>query len=440
MRITSRLICLLTPILLVASCGCSKGTTRQSSKSDESATFSALQTGHQALTIAIPVSIDLTDAAADTALSTASAIVQGNTLPSGSKCNLFLERSGHIQQSINGITNVDSVVSAQKLCTEPNGASAYLHEVPVISYCGGIQVVQGCSEIGLPCMIVSGYDVPNQTVEGILWAHEFGHTKGLTHRGDTNALMNPVAAAGHLSVNVQECASLVSAPMLQTAPKILRFQAQSGNISLRDFVHESTSSGEFDILTAKKYGSQSVSQLISLLNSPAEKPYATTIVKLLGILGDDKTVGSLVTYVHKGSGEITPSDYRSKIAAILSIGYIANAHYVHNPIDEDGGPALIFLSKLASTNAADSLLGTWHLKGQELKNRDSDAIRTAVLGLGVSGSPQAAKVLDALTERTESFGLAPQGVEIRDVLDIAKKDNLMVNEQGLEKYYRSSRQ
>ena len=151
MRITSRLICLLTPILLVASCGCSKGTTRQSSKSDESATFSALQTGHQALTIAIPVSIDLTDAAADTALSTASTIVQGNTLPSGSKCNLFLERSGHIQQSINGITNVDSVVSAQKLCTEPNGASAYLHEVPVISYCGGIQVVQGCSEIGLPC-------------------------------------------------------------------------------------------------------------------------------------------------------------------------------------------------------------------------------------------------------------------------------------------------
>jgi hypothetical protein len=283
-------------------------------------------------------------------------------------------------------------------------------------------------------MIVSGYDIPDKNVEGILWAHEFGHTKGLNHRPDANALMNPTAATGHTVVNESECAAMVSPPTFspRTARKGVRFQAQSDGESIKDFVHHN--SGQLDILAAKKYGSSSIPELVTMLNSPEEKHYSTVIIKLLGILGDDETVGTLTDYLRTGSGEITPSEYRAKMASILSIGYLANSHYVRNSKDS-GGPALQFLTKVTSPGSVDQLIGEWRLKGQDEHARDSDVIRTAILALGVSGTPLAADLLDTLAKRTQSFGLVPGEVDMSDVIKLAKQENVRVKEDGLVGYY-----
>jgi hypothetical protein len=43
--------------------------------------------------------------------------------------------------------------------------------------------------------------------EGVLWAHEYGHAKGLPHRPDTDtdALMHPIIEVPHSKISATEC-------------------------------------------------------------------------------------------------------------------------------------------------------------------------------------------------------------------------------------------
>ena len=43
--------------------------------------------------------------------------------------------------------------------------------------------------------------------EGVLWAHEYGHAKGLPHRPDTDtdALMHPIIEVPHAKISAPEC-------------------------------------------------------------------------------------------------------------------------------------------------------------------------------------------------------------------------------------------
>ena len=44
------------------------------------------------------------------------------------------------------------------------------------------------------------------TLEGILWAHEYGHTRGLQHRdADPNAVMNGIIGPTRRRITADEC-------------------------------------------------------------------------------------------------------------------------------------------------------------------------------------------------------------------------------------------
>jgi len=74
--------------------------------------------------------------------------------------------------------------------------------VNMINYCGRFGAFLGCAPVpGESLLVVRS----SRRVEGALWAHEYGHNQGLSHRSVSRALMNPVVTSRTRVVNQQEC-------------------------------------------------------------------------------------------------------------------------------------------------------------------------------------------------------------------------------------------
>ena len=74
-----------------------------------------------------------------------------------------------------------------------------------INWCGNLQPnVIGCAPIPGTSMVVVRF---NAAQESVLWAHEFGHNRGLNHRNVPDVVMNPVIGLSHLRIDPTECAA-----------------------------------------------------------------------------------------------------------------------------------------------------------------------------------------------------------------------------------------
>lgn len=97
-----------------------------------------------------------------------------------------------------------------------------VHQVPAdvkivrsITFCvGEPQGVFGCSwrPKGLRKTMIVTLVGTGSGMEGVLWAHEFGHTTGLMHRKDRDglALMTPEIEAFHRDVTKKECRQFIA--------------------------------------------------------------------------------------------------------------------------------------------------------------------------------------------------------------------------------------
>jgi hypothetical protein len=381
--------------------------------------------------------MDLDDNTADGILRAVSTAIRQNIQTSGTGCNVQLTRSGDVHISSDGINNVDSALIMGTICR----AYGYVHQIPSITFCGGTQDVGGCAPIGYACVIVAAGSQSNQNA---VWAHEYGHTKSLEHRPDAGALMNPNPTSGHFALNPSECAAL-AAPLPTekwiTVPDdlsilVTQSYVRQATSSLKEFVHRN-SSGQFDFSLAMQYGPSVLPKLREMLNSPEEKPNAPTIIKMLGLLGDDDTVSLLKDYVRAGPGEITPLEYRAKMAAIISIGYLANRHYAQRPHD-NGGPAIEFLTSLTKPADVQRLAGEWTLKGQGRRDRDAALIRTGIRALGISGTPPAkSRLEELLANQSILYDIESNHVNLNEVIQTSIEENEAVHRLGLVRYYQT---
>lgn len=64
----------------------------------------------------------------------------------------------------------------------------------------------GCAELPGDSFVVERLSGSSHTeMEGVLWLHEFGHTKNNYHRSDLTAVMNPGINTNHDRINSLEC-------------------------------------------------------------------------------------------------------------------------------------------------------------------------------------------------------------------------------------------
>src|SRR5262249_6043356 len=85
-----------------------------------------------------------------------------------------------------------------------NGLPGRIKVVNQINVCGATisPNIIGCAPIPGSSQVVVRFTAAE---EGILWAHEYGHTRGLNHRNDATAVMNGTISPAHSMVNNQEC-------------------------------------------------------------------------------------------------------------------------------------------------------------------------------------------------------------------------------------------
>lgn len=84
---------------------------------------------------------------------------------------------------------------------------SFVTVVNQINFCTKISPnIVGCAPIPGKWMLVVRLPSSLAGMEGILWAHEYGHTRGLNHRSDSDAVMSSGGLdVTNLKVNATEC-------------------------------------------------------------------------------------------------------------------------------------------------------------------------------------------------------------------------------------------
>jgi len=141
----------------------------------------------------------LSNARADAILSNATTILKTNDGPGDVACNVNLVRSGNITAFTTGNGIINSAANFNAVNSLPGNVKV----VRQINWCGTLAPnIIGCAPVPGTSLVVVRFTA-NQ--EGVLWAHEFGHNKGLPHRNGTNAVMRPTINVNNKRINSTEC-------------------------------------------------------------------------------------------------------------------------------------------------------------------------------------------------------------------------------------------
>ena len=138
---------------------------------------------------------DLTQAQADAIITKMGRILQENDGPDDVPCDVGFVRDGVIDSF--PVPNV--ILSENDFIAAAAGRSDVM-VVERINWCGARgSNIAGCTWLGVSIVQRSAH------YPGKVWAHEFGHRKGLGHRSVRNALMNESVSSTSRRVSQEEC-------------------------------------------------------------------------------------------------------------------------------------------------------------------------------------------------------------------------------------------
>ena len=144
----------------------------------------------------------LNNADADRILTDATRVLVRNDGTGDVACSVRLFRQGNVSAFNNGNGMINSNADFNTI----NGLAGRVKVVNQINWCGGlIPNVIGCAPVPGNSQVVVRFTA-NQ--EGILWAHEYGHTRNLSHVTGATSIMNGTIGTTHTRVTQNECNSM----------------------------------------------------------------------------------------------------------------------------------------------------------------------------------------------------------------------------------------
>jgi hypothetical protein len=378
----------------------------------------------------------LTDAQARRILSESTKILQTQDFPTDTACAVTFSLSPNLVTAESVPSVINSAADFNAVCAH----HGFAHAVVALNWCktqilGG---ATGCSQTPGPCMLVIRLAEYASTaagdIEGILWAHEFGHTRGLPHRKSEMAVMNPYLGPTERGITKAECEAykiqalgtaqtattrIVASPPPPTATAAPGDQYRQAP-PIQVFVKRLYAEG-IPLDEASRYSAHDAKELMSMLRDPAQAPYSANITTVLGLIGDASAADALMTFSEKNGGVISDSAVRGKLSAISALGLIVNR--LHNRA------ALLYLIRGLMPSRWASV--QWAGPGPA-EERNRDLARAAARGLGFAGTPEAAQALQRAREDSSLESLWP-------VVDDALKINRRIQAQGLDNYLREKR-
>lgn len=396
-------------VLLFSVVGC-----RSSPKSSNQPALRALP--NKSLAVAEVATAEvLSDSGAQQVLGRASSILKQNS------CGLELSLSGNVLPLNVRHSTILSSDDYDEVCAQPG----YIHIVDSISWCDGATIpdVLGCSSQPGNCMVVVRYNPPvsedpQQLEETILWLHEYGHTKNLRHRSDSDAVMNPVIAPSHLRINSSECSAY-----LGLANAASSRNAQTSPATVRDFVSRVYIHG-VPFEQAKQYRTvEDVKKLAAILGDHSQERYWPNVVTTLGMIGTREASQQLVAFLGHGEGKLSPDAFRAKTTALIAMGYVLGQSGRQSTLD--------YLAERADPESWSNAM--WSAPStSDTKERDLILARSAVAALGLSGDPKAEPVLRDL-EHGKTIH-TPFNSQIPRSAAYALDENKVVRETGFDTY------
>ncbi|HIF98799.1 MAG TPA: hypothetical protein EYQ54_17575 [Myxococcales bacterium] len=227
------------------------------------------------------------------------------------------------------------------------GTPGYAKVVNSINYCGKIKPnIVGCAPTPGNSFAIVRF---TNDQEGILWAHEFGHTVGLPHRNGPTLLMNEYISPNRKEVNANECYAVVSKAENNpfTNPAGAASGAAAGgawigdpgdrlvdgdlpheldpNIGLIQFVRRAYPHGTPMGFARRFEGSREIPELLDMLRNPSEQHSWGNIAAVLGMIGDSRVTPELLNFIQLRAGEIPRTGGpRLLTAAMMALGYLVN--------------------------------------------------------------------------------------------------------------------
>ena len=165
---------------------------------------------------------------------------------------------------------------------------------------------------------------------------------------------------------------------------------------------------------AKALGPRAVPELASMLKDPALAEHWTKIVWVLGCIGHSSATAPLVDFLKRQQGEVSADVFRATLAVLPALGHLARR----------GDPvALRTLTSYARPDASKDLKLGFSYRRYSGAALAEVLGRTAIQGLGISGTPATLAILEAMN-RSELR------VDWQDNVKEAMALNLRVRQMG----------
>lgn len=299
--------------------------------------------------------IALSDAEAEAILAEFSAVVNTADTPDDVACSTdeigqYVPALYVIDGSV-GIHNGPSEINSQGDLTAVLNEPGYAKIVSAINWCGdfGPNII-GCAPIPGDSFAVVR---TASALEGILWAHEFGHTVGLAHRTDSLAIMRATIGANNRNITASECElfldkvnedyyqppgdaarpdsggsqQALDSARGATVDGVLPHQGDTSR-SVIEFVRKVYPHGTPMRELVNMDPGQSLPTLRAMLWSDQDAPYWGNVVVALGLFGDASDAAAMITFITEQATLLTLQnknpDSGNARAGLMALGYLAN--------------------------------------------------------------------------------------------------------------------
>lgn len=208
----------------------------------------------------------------------------------------------------------------------------------------------------------------------------------------------------------------------------LPISSSAQDMDIEDFVHQVYFEG-IPYEEANAYDSAAVPSLLTMLADSTETPYWANIAITLCVIGDPSSVDPLLDFIKADEGTLSDDVYRAKSSAVMALGYLINKTGDEN--------ALNFLIESLDPNAWAQREVQYMASFQtSTEVRDTNLSTMAMLGLALSGRPEAAEALRNMS--TTGFeAMTEEGVT--SLAEAALETHQQITADGLLEYYRKAR-
>lgn len=215
-----------------------------------------------------------------------------------------------------------------------------------------------------------------------------------------------------------------------TTVSVSEAMAASGNVE--EFVQQIYFEGiPYD--QASQYGQDDVPKLLAMLNDPKNKSFQSNIIVTLGIIGDDRAVEPMIEVLESNGDQLKQEDFAAKSSVLMSLGYLINK--------SQNEKALAYLK---SHTTPEGWQGSKMINAEGLQastdERSQQLSTLAVIGLALSGHPEAKNALRSLGENVKAMGTTTFAKQMSSVVDEAMKAHESIAKEGLAAYYKKAKQ